>query len=64
MSLTEIGSPNFGIKVWIRNYIHAKMWVVITYPCSNYDGGLAKTQLKFDMDKIIEVIMHPYHNLN
>ena len=31
---------------WISDYIHSFQWDVITHPCSNFNGGLAKPPLK------------------
>ena len=29
---------NFEITAWISNYIHYKVWDVITYPYLNFNG--------------------------
>ena len=34
------------IKAWISNYIPSFVWDVITHPCPNFNGSLAKLPLK------------------
>ena len=44
--LTWIGISGIDIGPWISNYIYIKLWYMITLPCRNCNGGLAKPPLK------------------
>ena len=40
LSTGTVIKTNIGIRTWINNYIHVKLWFVITHPCPNFNGGL------------------------
>ena len=39
-------------KTWISNYV-VFLWDVITHPCHDFHGGLAKPSFKFGCDRVI-----------
>ena len=49
--LTAISKNTKVIRVCISNHIHVKVWDVTICPVPNFNGDLAKPQLKLDADE-------------
>ena len=45
-SFTEITWISMKIMLWMSNYIHIKQCDVVTHPCPNFKGALAKPALR------------------
>ena len=57
-----------GIKTSISDYSYTPLQGVITQPCPNFNGGLAKPSLNFGLGRVIisyrnlfDVIISRYH---